>query len=192
MKTRSIKIVSAVLLVLFMAAMSFAQAPNKSVKEGGKKPVKIEKTKVPAVVTESFYREYPAPSYEWWYGHPGYANDSEWYWYDPYFYESEYPRYYIVEFEKDKLAQKAVYSKEGKKIAVHKKSKSSLPKEVVSALGKTEYRAWKVAVEKEEIFRDGDNDMLKVYKIIVEKGSKIHTLYYRADGTLLKDVLHKG
>ena len=192
MKTKYLTIVSAFILVLFLAASSFGQAPMKSVIEGGKKPVKIELAKVPTGVTESFYREYPVPTYQWWYGHPGFANDYEWYGYDPYFYESEYPEYYIVEFEKDKVAQKAVYSKAGKKIAVHKKIKTSLPTDVTAALAKTEYKLWKVAVEKEEIFKDGDNDVLKVYKIIVEKGKKIHTLYYRADGTLLKDVPHKG
>ena len=192
MKNRIVTFVNAFILVVFFAATSFAQAPIHDKKHNGKKAIKIEKAKVPAVVTETFYREYPVPAYDWWYGHPGYTNNDEWYGYDPYYYESEYPEFYIVEFEKDKVAQKAVYSKEGKKIASYKKIKGGLPKEVSAAIAKSEYKAWKVAVEKEEMFKDGDNDVLKVYKIIVDKGKNIHTLYYRADGTLLKDVKHKA
>jgi len=41
--------------------------------------------------------------------------------------------------------------------------------------------------DKEEIFRDPDLDKLKVYRVKVSLGVKKHTLYFQADGTLLKD-----
>lgn len=187
---KQFKIVSAFILVLFFASTLLVGAQTKGKKKGIENPIKIEKARVPASVTDSYLREYPGTSNEFWYGHPGYTAD-EWYGYDPYFYENEYPAYYIVEFNKDSTPYKAVYTKEGVKIATHVGLHVELPNAITAALSKGVYKSWKIDNHKEEIFKSSGNDVLKVYRVVIGKGKGIHTLYYRADGTMLKDVKHK-
>ena len=206
MKTLKTKAIAGFVLFVFFAMSTFAQAPTKTTKESMKKPVqkenmnkpmqkdnmkkpvKIEKTKVPKEVTETFYMEYPEDMYgEYWYGYPDYNYDSYWYdsWYDPYVYTDE-PEYYIVDFTMDNAPMKAVYSKAGKKVAVHK-NVMNIPKPVTDAISKSDYKAWTVGKEKEEIFKDKKTDKMKVYRVTVEKGKEKHNLFYQADGKLLKD-----
>ena len=190
MKKSNIKVVVGCILFAFFAMTSFGQFTTKTTKEALKKPVKLEKSKVPKVVTESYYREYPVTPYENWYGYPVYNYQNDWYdnWFDygPYSY-TEYPEYYIVESTKDNIPYKTIYGKTGTKIAVHKILKSDLPKAVLAAISKGEYKAWKMANDKEEIFKDKDTDQMKVYKVAVEKGKEKHDLFFQADGKLLKD-----
>ena len=182
---RTIKIVSAFLLLAFVAINSFGQT-EKVTEKKGKKPVKTEKSKVPAVVTETFVREYPTALYDNWYGYPAFANESDWYGYNPYLY-AEYPEYYVVEFTENAVPNKVIYSKGGKKIATHRKLNSPLPEKVTASIHSGEYKSWKLMNDKEEIFKDGDADNLKVYKVEVEKGTQKHILLYLSDGKLLTD-----
>jgi hypothetical protein len=100
-------------------------------------------------------------------------------------YRIENPEFYVVEFTKNNVNHKVVYSKAGKKIAVHKRIDSDLPKPIAKAIETSNYASWKIA--KEIIFRDVEMDKLKTYKAIVEKGNKKHALYYSSTGVLLKD-----
>jgi hypothetical protein len=187
MKKIITKVISGSALFTFFAVSTFAQTTaTTTTKADGKKKVKIEKTKVPKVVTETFYGDYPATTYESWYGYPTFDNDLYWYDYDPFFYSNDYPEYYVVDFTKNNGTYKAVYAKSGKKIAIHKKL-TDLPKAVSSAISSGTYKTWTVAKDKEEIFKDKDSDQLKVYKVEVEKGKDKHTLYFQPDGKLLKD-----
>ena len=186
MKKIITKVIAGSALLTFFAVSSFAQTASTTTKADGKKKVKIEKNKVPKVVTETFYVDYPVTTYESWYGYPTFDNDLYWYDYDPFFYSNEYPEYYVVDFTKDNTPYKAVYNKSGKKIAIHKKL-SDLPKAVLSAISSGAYKTWTVAKDKEEIFKDKDSDQLKVYKVEVEKGKEKHALYFQPDGKLLKD-----
>ena len=189
MKTISIKLIAGCVLLVFFAMASFGQATSKPAKEGEKAKAKVEKTKVPKEVTDTYYMEYPGAVYENWYGYPTYNYGDYWYddWYDygPYSYV-DYPEYYVVEFTKDKIPQKAIYSKTGKKVAIHKML-VDLPKAVTASISKCEYKAWKLEKDKEEIFKDKDKDQMKVYKVTVEKGKEKHTLFLQPDGKLLKD-----
>jgi hypothetical protein len=191
MKTNLLKVVNACVFVFLMTASTFGQIHEKEVRHLTKNPVKIEKVNVPIVVTETYFKEYPETTNEFWYGHPGYsAND--WYGYYPYFYENEHPAYYIVEFTKGDNPYKAVYTREGVKVATHAGLHTPLPSAVTTAINKSAYKSWKIDNHKEEIFKSSENDVLKVYRIVIGKGKGIHTLYYRGDGTLLKDVKHKA
>lgn len=190
MKTNGIKMVAACIVFASLAISSFGQTAKSTSKEK-KIKVKVEKNKVPKEVTEIFYMEYPTRVYEDWYGYPAYDYADNWYydWYDdePYL-NAEYPEIYVVEFTSDNTPHKAVYSKAGKKIAIHKKSNvTNLPMAVSSAISKGEYKTWKVGTESEEIFKDKAADQLKVYKVHVEKGKEKHTLFFQPDGKLLKD-----
>jgi hypothetical protein len=186
MKKQFWKIVTAVcMLLVFLVSNSFAQTTAKATKNE-KQCKKVDKAKVPKVITESFYVDYPVTMYENWYNYPLFDDNLYWYDYDPYYYESENPDYYVVDFTMHDIPYKAVYSKKGKKISVHKKI-TDLPKAVSSALSSGEYKTWTVAKDKEEIFKDKDSDQLKVYKVCVENGKEKHSLYFQPDGKLLKD-----
>jgi hypothetical protein len=190
---KTIKIIAMCLLVVSAIFSTYAQTTIKTTESGGKKPAKIAKTKVPSVVTETYYNEYPlgATAYENWYGYPEFDYENDWYGYNPYLYEYENPEYYVVEFTKDKVPHKIIYSKKGKKIAAYKNITAELPKAVSSAISKSEYSTWKIAKEKEEIFRDTDVDKMKVYKVEVEKGKEKHHLFISSEGVLLKDKTMK-
>ena len=188
MKNKILRLSLIAILYVGCSLQSFSQtATIKTTEKAGKKPAKIEKTKVPTAVTEKFIVEYPSMINEDWYGYPDYAFYNDWYDYNPYLYEYSYPKYYIVEFTKDNVSHKAIYSKEGKKIAVHKKINAVPPKSISDAIKKGPYAAWKITMENEEIFKDTEMDKIKVYKVEVEKGSEKHHLYYSLDGQLLKD-----
>jgi hypothetical protein len=187
MKNKIIKVIALSILTATFALNSFGQTTVKTTEECGKKPTKIEKKKVPTVVTETYFREYPVTTYESWLGYPVFTNENDWYGYNPYLYSNEYPEYYIVEFTKDKTPHKVIYSKAGKKVATHKKLNADVPKAISLALSKGEYGTWKLGKEKEEIFKDSDKDDLKIYKVEVEKGKEKHILFYASNGDLLKD-----
>ena len=70
MNTKTIKMVAMCLMVLAATINSYAQTNVKTTEVCGKKPIKIEKKKIPKVVTEPYYKEYPATLNENWYGHP--------------------------------------------------------------------------------------------------------------------------
>jgi len=99
------------------------------------------------------------------------------------------PENYVVEFVKVKVPYKAVYSKTGQKIAIHRALTSDLPKAVSAVISKGQYKTWKVGTDKEEIFKDTDKDKLKVYKVDVENGKEKRMLYFQQDGRLLKDTI---
>ncbi|MEI8136809.1 MAG: hypothetical protein WCH21_05735 [Bacteroidota bacterium] len=187
MKTKTSKVIAGCILLASFTMSSFGQTTVKTTEQCGKKPSKIEKSKVPTVVTETYFKEYPIISNEYWYGYPEFDYQNDWYGYNPYLFEYEHPGFYVVEFIKDKTPHKVIYSKSGKKIATHKKLDSELPKAVSDAIAKSEYSTWKMAKDKEEIFRDFEMDKLKVYKVEVEKGKEKHTLFYSSNGDLLKD-----
>ena len=190
MKTKTFRMIAGCILLSLLVISSYGQTTSKASKVEGKKAVKIDKKKVPKEVTDLFVVDYPAASFENWYGFPLYNYGMDWYddWYDygPYSYV-DYPEYYVVEFTKDNASHKAIYSKSGKKVAIHKKLTSDLPKLVSSAISKSEYKTWKLGKDKEEIFKDTDKDQLKVYKVTVEKGKEKHTLFFQSDGKMLKD-----
>ena len=165
---------------------SVTDTTNKDVK----KDAKVDKTKVPKKVNDFFIQEFPNAVTDNWYGLPVYKYGNDWFddWYDyaPYVY-SKYPENYIVEFSLDNMPHKAIYTKIGKKIAIHKKLASDLPKAISAAISKGQYKDWILAKDKEEIFKDKDSDKLKIYKVVVEKEKGKHTLFFEANGKLVKD-----
>ena len=189
MKLKDTKVIAGCALFAIFALNSFGQ--SSSSKEGLQTTVKLEKNKVPKEVTEPFYREYPITTYENWYGLKAYDYKSDWFdnWYDydTYRHHVETPQYYVVEFSNDKTKAKVIYSKSGGKVAFHKSLNTELPKDVIFAISKGIYKNWKIGNDKEEIYKDSDKDLLKVYKVTVEKGKEKHTLFFQPDGKLLKD-----
>lgn len=189
------------LAVLFVGTTFMVNAQTNAPKKGTaektemgkhkKEKKHLSKTKLPKVVTETFITEYPMVTEDMWYTYPDFNYSRDWYDYDQYLVGVENPEYYVVEFTKDKVPHKAVYSKGGKKIAVHKKMKEELPNAVAEAVKKGKYGSWKLASDKEVIFRDTELDKVKTYKVTVEKGKEKHHLYYTTDGELLKDKASK-
>jgi hypothetical protein len=142
MKPTSFKVIAGCVLFVFFAMNSFGQAPAKVTKEDAKKPLKLEKSKVPKEVTDIYFTDYPGITYYDWYGFPYYNYGPDWYddWYDygPFVY-TENPEYYVVEFAKDNTPTKTIYSKTGGKVATHKVLTSDLPKAVSATISKGEY-----------------------------------------------------
>lgn len=197
-KTNSLNLSKKVLALAIMvvgtsitvnAQSATSKTPAKEVKMGTQKKEhkKIEKKKLPKVVTETFIEEFPVVTEEVWYGYPKFNNEKDWYFNDPYMYEGENPEYYVVEFTKDNAKHKAVYTKAGKKVAVHKKTKEALPKVISEALKKSKYGTWKIANEKEVIFKDSEKDKIKTYRIVAENGKEKYDLYFSTEGNLLKE-----
>ena len=102
-------------------------------------------------------------------------------------YETESPEYYVVEFTESAVPNKVIYSRSGKKIATHRKLNSPLPKKVTTSIRNSEYKNRKLLNDKEELFKDGDADNMKVYKVEVEKGKEKHILLYLINRKLLTD-----
>ena len=183
-------------LVAFFAVNSFAQTSSTTTttktttstsgKEAKKKREKLDKKKVPKEVTTVYLRDYPGVSDDSWYGYPTFDESAYWFGYDPFLYNNVNQEYYAVEFNQDGVAYAVIYSKTGKRIATHRALAAEVPAAVAAMVNKGVYKTWTVAREREEIFRD-DNDM-KVYKVVVEKGTEKHKLYIQSDGKLLKDV----
>jgi hypothetical protein len=189
---RSALILLMVMFVSGLALHSYGQATVKKLEKANKKPAKMEKSKVPAVVTDSYFREFPMASYDSWYGYPSLRSEYDWYAYDPYLYEYEHPEYYIVEFTQDQTKQKAIYSKVGKRLSVHKTMVAELPKAITDAVAKSSYKTWTIAADKEEIFKDPEGDQMNVYKIEVDKGKLRHHLFYQKNGRLMLDKTIKS
>jgi hypothetical protein len=191
MKKKNLKVISVCVLFAFFTMTIISCNQAKTAKDDAKEQAKLEKAKVPAEVTNSYSQDYPtANNDENWYGHPAYGYKDNWYdnWFEYGTYSRpENPEYYEVDFNKDNIPYKAIYSKSGKKIAIHKSLNSDIPKAVSDSISKGEYKDWTMGKDKEEIFKDKDQDQMKVYKVDVEKGNDKHTLFYQTDGTLLYD-----
>jgi len=180
-----------ILIILMILSSTYMFSQNASTTKGNtNNKAKIEKSKVPKAVTDLFYIQFPKTSSDSWFGVPPHDNLDEWWdnWYEdgPYL-NSDNPDYYIVEYSIGNVPYKAVYSKNGNKVATHKILKSDLPKAVSAAISNGKYKGWKLEKDKEEIFKDKDTDQMKVYKVSVKKGEEMHILFFQADGKLLKD-----
>ena len=188
MKILGIKALAGCILLVCLVMISSAQTTAKTTVAGEKKAAKLDKTKVPKEVINSFTNEFPILAPVDWYAYPAIDNQSDWYEYDPYRSSDLYPESYEVEFVKENVPCKAIYDKTGKKTAIHKTLISDLPQAVLTAISGSKYKGWVSGKDKEEIFRDKDSDQLKVYKVDVMKGNEKHTLYFEIDGKLLRDT----
>ena len=173
----------ALCILAFMTTNIVAQNPKHKTKSHSKA---IAKAKVPKVVSEAFIMEYPVTESEMWYGYPSFGDGLNWYDYNPGYYYNEYPENYIVEYVKEQTPHKAIYTKEGKKIAEHHPVKSDvIPVAVSEAMKKGAYKNWKETAEKEEIIKVENSE--KVYRMTVEKNGERHHVFYDVNGKLLKD-----
>jgi len=188
MKKLTTKVTAVCVLLAFISMTSCGQANSKSDKDSSQSRTKLDKSKVPKDVTDAFYNQYPLATYGNWYGYPAITNGSAWYDYDPYYFTTGDPDNYIIEFNNKDTAFKAIYSKDGRKIASHKGMNSDMPAAVTAAISNGDYKSWTEGKDKEEIFKDKDTDQMKVYKVSFSKGNEKHTLYYQQDGKMLKDV----
>ena len=166
---------------------SFSQEPKLANESAKAVTTYIETSQVPAIILEKYSKEYPLRTLEVWNGYPEFLDESDWYGCNPYLYNCVNPKYYVVDFTKDKIAYKVIYNLEGKKVAVHRSMNTQAIKAIAKAIMKTNYKDWKIAKAQEEIFKGDGTDKLVVYKIEVTKGGKVHYLFYKANGTLIKD-----
>ena len=166
---------------------SFSQEPKPPNESAKAVTTYIETSQVPAIILEKYSKEYPLRTLEVWNGYPEFLDESDWYGCNPYLYNCVNPKYYVVDFTKDKIAHKVIYNLEGKKVALHRSMNTQTINAIAKAIMKTNYKDWKIAKAQEEIFKGDGTDKLVVYKIEVTKGGKVHYLFYKANGTLIKD-----
>jgi len=157
-----------------------------------RKPLKaittyITTSEVPSLIMEKYNKEYPHRTLEVWNGYPQYLDKSDWFVCNPYLYNSINPKYYVVSFTNDEISFKIVYNIDGEKVAVHKSMNANTIKAIAKSILYSEYKNWKVTSAYEEIFNGDSIDNLVVYKIEVIKGDKLHYLFYKANGILIKD-----
>jgi len=184
------------LIAAFASALVNVQAQSSAamipIEQGGKMPIKFDTAAVPMDVRMVYIKEYPEVITYDWYGYPVFSDESDWYGYDRNFYTSNAANseYYVVEFSKEETPHTVIYTKSGKKIASHKNlTKADVPSMVKKAYYDSKYKNWNVKGDKVEIVNYANNT--KVYKIKVEKGKEIHTLFYDEKGKLLKDKMTK-
>ena len=189
MKQISLKLATAFILSAVIMLSSCRDGSVKSAKDTGKTNTKPATIDVPKVVTESFYKVFPAPIFVHWYSYPFFVRDYEWYQYQPsYLSDHSSDNFYIAEFTNKDTITRAVYDKNGQKIALHQEFRGELPEAITDSIKEGDYRSWTMAQEKEQIFKDSRIDQIKVYRVVMEKGDKKHTLYFQQNGKMLKDV----
>ncbi len=182
-------------LIKFLTCIIFTTVSVKSLAQEVKPPAEkakavttyVETSQVPKVIIEKYRQEYPLRTLEVWNGYPEFLDESDWYGCNPYLYNCVNPKYYVVDFINDKIPYKVVYSLEGNKVAVHRSMNTKTIEVIAKAIMKTNYKDWKITKAQEEIFKGDDADKLVVYKIEVTKADKVHYLFYKANGILIKD-----
>ena len=147
----------------------------------------VDESQVPVVVREKHYKEYPKSTSTVWHGYPELLDESEWYGCNPNLYNCVNPKYYVVNFTKDKRQYKVVYTLAGEIVATHISMSTKTTKAIATAIVSGKYVDWKITKAHEEIFKGDGADKLVVYKVEVTKGTHVHYLYFKADGTLIKD-----
>jgi hypothetical protein len=198
MKITSVKMIAGCVLLAALSMDAMAQmTPNSNpsytpstptpIQESGTMPDRYDANKVPGQVTDQYRNDYPGVTNNSWYAYPAFSDETDWYGYNPYTAPGDNPEYYVSDFKKDNRSYRVIYDKNGKRIATHRTYMGELPKAVSDAMHKGMYKNWVVTKEKEEMYKDKYTDKTKVYRIVVEKGTEKHALYYQSDGTLVKD-----
>jgi hypothetical protein len=176
------------LILLFITSTIYGQAGSASDSGVGKRSAKLDINKVPRIVTETFNKQFPVKSGVGWYGYPQFDNGSDWYEYDPSYFSNHNPENYVVEFTHNDTLDKVFYTKSGQKIATHRRINTVLPAKIADAIRKSVYKTWSIGNDKEEIFKDGKSDQIRVYRVMVRTGKERHTLYFQENGKLLRVV----
>lgn len=190
MKNEIFKFIAMMMISLALPTTLFGQTVvSKSNKTTQNKPLEIPKAEIPIDVAQHFAKDHPTAEEEHWRGYPIKNFRDVWYDRNPSLNSSPDSEYFVVEFVEGTTHGEAMYCREGKEVVIHEKLMSTIPAPIYDAIKKGPYKEWKIAKEKEEIFRDSVLDQFKVYKIKVQKGSSKHYLFYLADGVLLRDKI---
>ncbi len=186
MERINVKVMAGSILLAFISMSSFGQAYTN--RDTSQKHIELDRSKIPKAVTDAFYIQYPRAADEAWTAYLSFASGTKWYEFDPYHFAEGDPDNYAIEFSIKDTAFRAIYAQDGTKIASHKAMTWDMPAAVTDAISNGQYKSWAVNKDKEEIFKDSNSDKLKVYRVTVAMGGKRHTLYFRQDGKMLKDV----
>jgi hypothetical protein len=147
----------------------------------------VDESQVPVIVREKHKKEYPKSTLAVWHGYPEALDESEWYGCNPNLYTCINPKYYVVNFTKDKRQYKVVYTIAGETVATHVSMSTKTIKAIAKAIVFSKYKDWKIDKAREEIFKGDGADKLVVYKVSITKGKQVRYLFFKADGTLIKD-----
>jgi hypothetical protein len=174
---------------LFLSLFSFVasgQDSSSAARSPATSRQPIDKSKIPKAVTEEFYKQYPVKTSTDWYAYPSYDDGDDWYEFDPSYHSNQDPENYVVVFRHKRILTKAIYSKDGKKIAVHQDMNAPLPASVTRSIREGLYKSWILTKDREQIFKDSKSDKIIVYRVVVKKDNEKHVLYFQQNGKLLK------
>jgi hypothetical protein len=188
MKRINTKFITGSILLTLISLGSYSQSYSKINVDTSQLRTKIDKGLIPKEVTDAFSAQYPYASNGDWYCYRSSASVVDWYSYDPYYIGVGDTYSYDIEFTSDGMPYKAIYAKDGAKIASHKGMVTTVPAAVTDAISNGDYKSWALGKDKEEIYKDSDSDQLKVYRLNVMNGSERHTLYFQQDGKMLRDT----
>ena len=185
----TVRLSKVVFCVVFitMSAGAFAQEVKPFMEAAKAVTTFVDVSQVPVIVREKHHQVYPKSTLAVWHGYPEALDESEWYGCNPNLYNCVNPKYYVVNFTNDKRQYKVVYTLAGEIVATHISMSTKTIKAIANAIVSSKYVDWKITKTHEEIFKGDGSDKLVVYKVEVTKGTQVHYLYYKADGTLLKD-----
>ena len=188
MKRINTKSITGSILLALISLSSYSQSYSKINMDTSQLRTKIDKGQIPKEVTDAFSDQYPLATNGDWYCYPSSASAVDWYSYDPNYLGVGDTYSYDIEFISDGTPYKAIYARNGTKIASHKGMVTVMPGAVTDAISSGDYKSWTLGKDKEEIYKDAGSDLLKVYKVNVMNGSEKHTLYFQQDGKMLKDT----
>ncbi len=181
-KNKNISLI--LMLVVVAATHSFSQIENRKFENT---TTRIEKEKVPFLITDAFYKNNAKSKNANWYGYPKYDINTNWFNYSTNLIEIEMPTYYMVEFTNDTLLQRVTYNALGEKIKTHQNIDPEIQTNIATSITASKYKNWKIINEKEELFRDLDLDVLIIYKVEIQKENEKRFLFYLESGLLIKD-----
>jgi hypothetical protein len=189
MENKSLPAITVCLLSAILSLSACGDHFSMNETKAGTISAKLDTAGVPKVVTESFNKTFPATTYVDWYSYPSFDKSADWYQYEPtYFSNKPSDNYFIAEFTHKDTVARAVYDKSGQKIALHQQFKGDLPKAIMDSIKNSDYQSWTIGPDKEQVFRDSEMDQMKIYRLVMEKGDKKHTIYFQPNGKMLKDV----
>jgi len=188
MKRINLKSITGFILLTLISLGSYSQSYTKINTDTSHLRRQVDKGQIPKEVTDAFSQQYPLATNGDWYCYPSSASAADWYSYDPNYIAVGDANSYDIEFISDGMPYKAIYARDGAKIASHKGMDTTMPAAVTDAISNGDYKSWTLGKDKEEIYKDSGSDQLKVYRVNVMNGSEKHTLYFQQDGKMLKDT----
>ncbi|MCD4732303.1 MAG: hypothetical protein K8R74_16985 [Bacteroidales bacterium] len=183
-----------IIILLFLSSTLFAQGQEVIAYRQ-----KINEKSLPAIVVETFKKQYHEVFLEGWYETHlvHWQNDLHSNWYDEWYiertvviYTYEKPNYYEVEFIYNPGEQsRAIYNIHGYWHETRTQI-NGLPMAIVEALKETKYKNWKLSIHMEKM--ESPMWPVAIYRFKVSKGIKSHIIRMDPEGNIIQAKILEG